>query len=30
MNSAYIFTPPEQPSAAVRGTDRRYAVSRIF
>ncbi len=30
MNSAYIFTPPEQPSAAVRGTDKRYAVSRIF
>ena len=30
MNSDYIFTPPEQPSAAVRGTERRYAVSRIF
>ena len=30
MNSAYIFTPPEQPSAVVRGTERRYAVSRIF
>lgn len=30
MTCDYIFTPPEQPSAAVRGTDRRYAVSRIF
>lgn len=30
MNSDYIFTPPEQAAAAVRGTDRRYAVSRIF
>jgi len=30
MDSSYIFTPPEQASVAVRGTDKRYAVSRIF
>jgi fumarylpyruvate hydrolase len=28
--SAYIFTPPETPSVAVRGRRERYAVSRIF
>jgi len=26
----YIFTPPETPSVAVRGSRQRYAVSRIF
>jgi len=26
----YIFTPPETPSVAVRGSSQRYAVSRIF
>ncbi|MBV8604419.1 MAG: fumarylacetoacetate hydrolase family protein [Pelomonas sp.] len=28
--SQYIFTPPETPSVAVRGSDQRYAVARIF
>jgi len=28
--TTYVFTPPEQPSVAVRGRSERYAVSRIF
>jgi fumarylpyruvate hydrolase len=28
--SNFVFPPAETPSAAVRGTDARYAVSRIF
>ena len=28
--TTYIFPPAAQPSVAVRGTDQRYAVSRIF
>ncbi|MFX7942099.1 FAA hydrolase family protein, partial [Acinetobacter baumannii] len=28
--SNFVFPPAEIPSAAVRGTDARYAVRRIF
>jgi len=28
--TAYVFAPSPQPSVAVRGSDARYAVSRIF